>query len=78
MLINSNIFGKYSNHHILTKMDIMLSRNLVQGNFWSLYSEKLSQGSETSDMTSEGLGEIFEGDLADTCAEKFLLVLIGG
>ena len=29
-------------------------------------------------MTSEGLGEMFEGDSADTCAEKFLLVLMGG
>ena len=28
-------------------------------------------------MTYEGLGEMFEGDSADTCAEKFLLVLIG-
>ena len=31
-------------------------------------------------MTSEGLGEMFEGDsaLADTCAGKFLLVSMGG
>ena len=30
-------------------------------------------------MTSEGLGEMFEGDsAADTCAEKFPLVSIGG
>ena len=29
-------------------------------------------------MTSKGLGEMFEGDSADTCAEKFLLVLMGG
>ena len=28
-------------------------------------------------MTSEGLGEIFEGDSADTCAGKFPLVLMG-
>jgi hypothetical protein len=28
----------------------------------------LSYGSKTSDMTSEGLGEMFEGDSADTCA----------
>ena len=27
------------------------------------------KGSETSDMTSEGLLEMFEGDSADTCAE---------
>ena len=25
-------------------------------------------------MTSEGLGEMFEGDSEDMCAEKFLLV----
>ena len=29
-------------------------------------------------MTFEGLGEIFEGDSADMCAEKFPLVLMGG
>ena len=28
-------------------------------------------------MTSEGLGEMFEGDFADTCAEKFPLVSMG-
>ena len=33
---------------------------------------------ETSDMTSEGLGEMFEGDSADTCAKKILVVLMGG
>ena len=30
------------------------------------------------DMTSERLGEIFEGDSADVCAGKFLLMLMGG
>ena len=29
-------------------------------------------------MTSEGLGEIFEGDSADMYAGKFPLMLIGG
>ena len=29
-------------------------------------------------MTSEGLGEMFEGDSADMCAEKFPLVSMGG
>ena len=29
-------------------------------------------------MTSEGLGEMFEGDSADTYAGKFLLVSMGG
>ena len=29
-------------------------------------------------MTSEGLGEMFEGDSADMCARKFSLVLMGG
>ena len=29
-------------------------------------------------MNSEGLGEIFEGESADTCGEKFPLVLMGG
>ena len=33
--------------------------------------------SETSDMTSEGFGEMFEGDFADTCADKFPLVSMG-
>ena len=42
------------------------------------YFQKLSLGSETSDMTSQGLGEMFEGDSADTCAETFPLVSMGG
>ena len=29
-------------------------------------------------MTSEGLGEMFEGDSANTCAGKFPLVSMGG
>ena len=29
-------------------------------------------------MTSEGLREMFEGNFADTCAEKFPLMLMGG
>ena len=29
-------------------------------------------------MTSEGLGEIFEGDSADMCAGKFPLMSMGG
>ena len=29
-------------------------------------------------MTSEGLGEMFEGDSADTCAKKFPPGLMGG
>ena len=28
-------------------------------------------------MTSDGLGEMFEGDSADTCAGKFLLMPMG-
>ena len=28
-------------------------------------------------MTSEGMGEMFEGDSADKCAGKFLLVSMG-
>ena len=34
--------------------------------------------SETSDMTSEGLGEKFEGDFVDTCAKKCPLMSMGG
>ena len=29
-------------------------------------------------MTSEGLGEMFEGDYADTCSGKFPLMSMGG
>ena len=29
-------------------------------------------------MTSEGLGEMFEGDSAETCAKKIPLMLMGG
>ena len=34
--------------------------------------------SETLDMSFKQLGEVFEGDFADTCAGKFLLMLTGG
>ena len=30
------------------------------------------------DMTSEGLGEMFEGDFGDMCAENLSLMLMGG
>ena len=33
---------------------------------------------ETLETSSKQLAELFEGDSADTCAVKFLLVLIGG
>jgi hypothetical protein len=39
---------------------------------------KVVIGFETLDMTSEGLGEMFEGDYADTGAGKFPLILMGG
>jgi hypothetical protein len=39
--------------------------------FKSQINEKLSKGSQTSDMTSEGLWETFEGDSADMCTGKF-------
>ena len=42
------------------------------------YFQKLSQGSETLDMASKGLGEMFEGDVADMCVKKILLMLIVG
>ena len=29
-------------------------------------------------MTSEGFGQMFEGESADMCAGKFLLMLMGG
>ena len=40
-------------------------------------SRKFFEGSEPLDMTFYGLGEMFEGDFADTSAEKFPLVLMG-
>ena len=33
---------------------------------------------QTLDMSSEGLGEMFQGDSVDTCAKKFLLKLMEG
>ena len=42
------------------------------------YFEKLSHGSETLDMTSERLGEMFKGDSADRCGGKFPLVSMVG
>jgi hypothetical protein len=72
---------------ILTKKgDIKLQQNLetphgpLGGHFYFFFRkfQKLSYGSETLDMTCEGLGEMFEGDCADTCTEKFLLMSMGG
>jgi hypothetical protein len=34
----------------------------------------LSKGSKTLDMTSEGLGEVFEGDSADMCAGQKIIM----
>ena len=42
------------------------------------YFQNLSYGSETSDMTSEGFGEMLEGDSADMCGRKFPLMSMGG
>ena len=41
------------------------------------YFQKSSRDSGTSDIASEGLGEMFEGDSEDTCAGKFHLVSMG-
>ena len=38
----------------------------------------MSEDSETSDMTLEGFGEVFEGYYADMCSGKFLLKSMGG
>ena len=38
----------------------------------------MSEDSKTSDMTLQGLGEMFEGDSADTCGGKFPLASMGG
>ena len=46
-------------------------RTCLQSNLQKF--QRLSQSSETSDMTSEGLGEMFEGDSEDTCPENFRL-----
>ena len=39
---------------------------------------KGEKGYETSDMTSVGLGEMFEGHSADMCARNFPLISMGG
>ena len=46
--------------------------------FGNFAFQKSSRDSETSDMTSDGLGEMFEGDSADPCAGKILLMSMGG
>ena len=40
--------------------------------------QKLYQGSDTLDISSYWLGEMFEGDSADTCTNKFPLMSMGG
>ena len=42
------------------------------------YLQKLFLGSKTSDLTSERLGETFEGDFADMCADKYPFMSMGG
>ena len=37
----------------------------------------MSWGSESLDMISDELGELFEGDSADTCSGKFSCMLMG-
>ena len=39
---------------------------------------KVVLGSKTLDMTFEGLGEMFEGNFADMCAEIFSIIMMGG
>ena len=46
--------------------------------FFVVENFKSSYGSETLDMTSEGLGEMFDCDSADMCGGKCPLVLMGG
>jgi hypothetical protein len=41
------------------------------------YFQKLSWGSKTSDMYSEGMGQMFGGDFADICNEKISLMRLG-
>ena len=41
------------------------------------YFEKLSNGLQNSDMTSEVLGEMFKGNFADICVGKLPLMQMG-
>jgi hypothetical protein len=58
---------------ILTKKGDINPQTNSEKNF-----QNLSLGSETSNITSDGLGEMFEGDSADTCAGKFPFTSMGG
>ena len=58
-------------------------KNINPGSLEGVFSSfsfppQKSEGSESLDMTSEGLGEMFEGDFALTYVNKFPLVLMGG
>ena len=61
-----------------TKCPLLTPRTMQVLGGQGRYFQKLSQGSETLDMTSEGSGEMVEGSFADMCAEKFPLVSMGG
>ena len=57
-------------HGLLTHKNIRISTKKIIWGIMTFLGRgifKLSLGSKTSDMTSEGLGELFEGDSADTC-----------
>ena len=59
----------------------MLTTQKIQGGvFWfkKKIIKKLTYGSETLHMCSKGLVDVFEDYFADTCAEKFPLMSMGG
>ena len=61
-------------------MDFARRRRIFEAKYKSkiLKISKVVLGFRISDMTSEGLGEMFECDSADMCAGKFPLVSMGG
>ena len=61
-----------------TPSGVLNSGGIAVHSLRSYQFQKLSWGSETSDMSSEGLGEMFEGDSADVCGRKFSLTSMGG
>ena len=54
--------NKIEFYHLMTRSSVQATR---------------SRQFKTLDITSDGLGDIFEGDSADTCAEKFPLMSMG-
>jgi hypothetical protein len=85
-VVNSKIVVVFRNFAWANKNRRILTQKNILGPplppalsyIWGVKGGNFKSFPRVSEMTSEGLGEMFEGDSADTGAGKFLLVSMGG